>query len=760
MKNNNINNQDIVFKYTIQGVLFGILIIFVAIMLEYFVEGISFYEIIEKHKTIPAYYIINICPLLIAIIAYVISSKYANKVKELNKSIKSEFKNAQRIFRFIEKIRHGDMDAKYEVADENDVLGHSVLNLRDYLIKNIDEDKKRRKEDEQRHWVSEGLAKFGKILRNDIDNIEDLSYNLISNLVKYIEANQGAVFIINNEDKNDIFLEMTAQYAYERRKYTDNKIPIDEGLLGTCVLEKNTIFMTDVPDTFVNITSGLGKSVPKCILIIPLKVNEEIHGVIEIGALNEIDKDIIEFVEKVAESIATTISNVKTNSQTAKLLKESQEQAEMLSSQEEEMRQNMEELQATQEEAARQSMEFVTFTNSVNHTLIRAEYTPKGNLIYANTKFVKKLGYEKNSDVEGKHISKFIAEKDKDWFNSLWNSLTNGGKHFEGDLKHITKQGRDLWTMSTYTPMKKDDGTIDKVLFLAIDTTEKKKQNLDFQSQIKALNIAIIKGEFLPSGDVLECNQRFVNITAYSLIELKEKTIFDFIARKELNKFREIWEKVSNGETWEGNIHQKTNDNKDVWVRVSLSPVRDMYNDISKIIYIGNDITKERHMELETIEQTKLLKEKEKELQKSRENLKLELEKVKRELKKQFEEIEKGKIKTEKMLEGASDAIVTIDQDGIIRFFNMAAEELWDMKRSIVLGRNIKKLFPKDNYEDEFIKSFINSDAEKIIGERKEIDITNNVGEEKSVIIILSQAKLKDEVNYTAFIQNISIDLF
>ena len=85
------------------------------------------------------------------------------------------------------------------------------------------------------------------------------------------------------------------------------------------------------------------------------------------------------------------------------------------------------------------------------------------------------MGYEKNSDVEGKNISMFINEKDKKWFNELWETLAHGGKHFEGDMKHVTKQGRDLWTMSTYTCMRRDDGSVEKILFLAIDTTEQKK---------------------------------------------------------------------------------------------------------------------------------------------------------------------------------------------------------------------------------------------------------------------------------------------
>ena len=370
------------------------------------------------------------------------------------------------------------------------------------------------------------------------------------------------------------------------------------------------------------------------------------------------------------------------------------------------------------------------------------------------------MGYDKNSDVEGKHISMFINEKDRDWFDELWENLANGGKHFEGDMKHVTRQGRDLWTMSTYTCMRRDDGSVDKILFLAIDTTEQKKLSLDYQGQINALNKSSIKIEFLPTGDLLECNQKFVDLMEFSLYELKEKSIFDFVDKSELNKVRQLWEDVAQGKNWEGSIRQRTKDDKEVWVRVSLSAVRDMYDDIAKIIYIGNDETNEKLMEIEAKKQTELLKQQEEELRISRIDLKSQLKKAKEEVKQQFKEIERAKVRNERTLEGALDAIVTIDQHGVVTFFNKAAEELWNIERDIVLGRNIKKLFAKDSYEDEFIKSYIDPKAEKIVGQRTEINIESKDGEEIPVLVLLSQARLEDETTYTAFIQNISVDLF
>jgi len=707
------------------------------------------------------FFIVDIIPLITTIAGYFIGSYLYNIKYKLFKLEATKNKMQDNMLDFAKNLSQDNLDIEYNPDKEN-ILGNILIDLRNSLRKNREEEKLRKKEDEQRNWIAEGLAKFGEILRHDNDNIEVLSFNLISNLCRYIDAVQGGLFIINDEFEEDKYFELIAHFAYNRKKYNKKRLEMSEGLIGRAAFEKNIIYIDEVPDDYVDVTSGLGEANPNVLLIVPLKVNDEVHGVIEMASFDYIEPYKIEFVEKVAESIATTFSTVKINIRTAKLLSESRQAAERLTQQEEEMRQNMEELQATQEEAAKQAEEFISFTNSVNHTLIRAEYDVNGILLYANTKFLKKLGYTSNTDVEGHHISMFISEKDKAWFNEIWDELALGGKHFEGYMKHVTKAGKDLWTMATYTCVRNNQNEVEKILFLAIDTTEHKEQSLDYEGQIQAINHSSIKIVYAPSGRLIESNQKFTEILGYSPEDIENYGVFNFMSEDENHEFEEIWEKVVNGETYQGQTKLITKDGKDKWFDVTFTAVHNMYNEISKIISIAYDITEQKEMELITKQQNELLKKQEEKLKANEVKLKEKLEEAKQELKIQFQEIEKIKIRNEKTLEGAHDAILTINQDGIVEFFNRASENLWGYSRKDVLGNNVKMLFKdvKEEKDDEMVYTLIRPEKRKLIGVRRETTIVNKNGEEVSIIIMLAVAKVQNEYTYTAFIQNIEVELF
>jgi HAMP domain-containing protein/putative methionine-R-sulfoxide reductase with GAF domain len=248
---------------------------------------------------------------------------------------------------FANSIGEGNFNHAFKPAGDEDTLGNALVNMKEKL-EEVD------KEDEKRNWTSEGLTKMAEILRKQNDNLENLGTESLSFLIKYMDAVMGGIFIINDQIENDRHLELMSSYAYDRKKFFEKRIEIGEGIIGQSVIEGATMNIKGLAPGYMEISSGLGMQSPNHLLVVPLKqTGEEVYGAIEIASQNEFSEHQIAFVEKIAEIIAGTISGMKINERTKKLLEESQVQAEQLRAQEEEMRQNTEELAATQEEAER-----------------------------------------------------------------------------------------------------------------------------------------------------------------------------------------------------------------------------------------------------------------------------------------------------------------------------------------------------------------------------------------------------------------------
>jgi len=258
---------------------------------------------------------------------------------------------------FAREIGMGKLDAQFQLLGDKDILGKALLEMQKSLVNAKEAEAKRKEEEEQQIWATQGMAMFGEVLRQHNDNLNELSYLIIKNLVTYTKSIQGGIFIINDNDQENPALDMSACFAYDRRKFMEKTVLPNEGLVGRCYIEGKTIFMKDVPKNYIKITSGLGEENPRNIILVPLKVNDDVLGVIEMATFNTYEKYHIEFIEKIATSIASTLSSVRINIRTAELLARTQQQAEEMKAQEEEMRQNMEELHATQEEMERKRHE-------------------------------------------------------------------------------------------------------------------------------------------------------------------------------------------------------------------------------------------------------------------------------------------------------------------------------------------------------------------------------------------------------------------
>jgi len=363
---------------------------------------------------------------------------------------------------FAESIGKGNYSSDFKPLSEHDVLGNALINMRNNLSRVAEDDAKR-------NWATEGLAKFGEILRSNTNDLEKLADEIITSLVKYLKANQGALYIMDDEGGDEPTMSMKACYAWDKKKYIDHKIHKGEGLAGQAWQEGDTVYLTEVPQNYIKISSGLGDANPTAILIVPLKVNEQIFGVVEIASFNTFADFEMEFVQKIAESIASTISSVKINARTQRLLEESQEMTEQMRAQEEEMRQNMEELQATQEEMQRNQSESEGTMQALNTSLSMAEYDIEGKLVKINTNYLSLLGYSQN-EVMGEHHRIFVSkeEKNSEEYRQFWRDL-EAGKARKGVFKRLSRKGDVVNVRSYFSPVKGRAGELLRIMEISVE---------------------------------------------------------------------------------------------------------------------------------------------------------------------------------------------------------------------------------------------------------------------------------------------------
>ncbi|MGK7389570.1 MAG: PAS domain-containing protein [Candidatus Cyclobacteriaceae bacterium M2_1C_046] len=380
---------------------------------------------------------------------------------------------------FANSISQGNLKAEYK-AKEADRLGESLMNMRSSLVEAADRE-------EREKFVNVGLATIGDILRSHSDNLSQLCDQLIEKLVDYMKVNQGGIFIIEKDETTDApFLELKACRAYERKKHLEKRIEMGQGLIGQAAVERERIHLKEVPEDYINITSGLGLATPRSLLIVPLKSNGELVGAIELASFNDFSETDIEFLEKVGESTASTIISVKTNEQTKDLLEQSNQMTEEMQAQEEEMRQNMEEMQATQEEMARTQRELAEKESNLNALLNNTKDTifalDREYKITVVNKVLKEKYANLGIDLSvGTNILDLLSGDQREFWKAKYDSALGGENKLATD-----KQGDKYIETHTF-PIRDENGNIIGAAVMSRDVTQREEAQEELKRRSKEI---------------------------------------------------------------------------------------------------------------------------------------------------------------------------------------------------------------------------------------------------------------------------------
>lgn len=395
---------------------------------------------------------------------------------------------------FAQKIGEGDFEANFKPLSDQDALGNALISMRDSIQES-------EKKDKERNWIVTGVAEIGEILRSH-NNLDELGDDVIEYVTNKIGAIQGAFYVVNDDDKDDVFIEIKASFAYNKKKHLKGKFKFAEGLVGQSAIEQETLLRTEIPKDYVSVTSGLlGERKPECILIVPLITNEQVYGVMEFAGFGKFDQSQVKFVQEISLITARTVFNIKVNERTRNLLSESQKMSQELQLQQEVLRQNAEEMEATQEELKRTNQQLEEQIEEVNRTQKRMQvllenasevitiYEEDGSVRYISPSVEKILGYNAaemigSSDIEHVHPDyKEVAEK---MFADL---LENPYQSVTVQYIYHRKDGGTIWLEATGNNMLHDPA-IKGIILNSRDITERRRaeQEERMRSQMQALS--------------------------------------------------------------------------------------------------------------------------------------------------------------------------------------------------------------------------------------------------------------------------------
>jgi PAS domain S-box-containing protein len=620
---------------------------------------------------------------------------------------------------FLNELSKDNLNNDFPVNGAQDYYGLSVNNLKNSLLIKKEAEENRRKEDEIRNWTTEGIAKFNEILRTDNNSIENLSCTIVKNLVEYMSANQSGLFLMEDEE-NRPYLNQVATYAYNRQKYLKKRIEVGEGLAGMCVLEKKTVLTNKIPDNYITITSGLGEAKPKCLMIIPLKKDEEVLGVVEIASLVNFKPHEVEFVEKIAESIAAALITVKLHIQTKHYLERFQQQAEEMKSQDEELRQNIEELQATheqmerlkQEETKQQEILMKGMEDYRKLLLDVIDQLPgkifvkdhDGKLLLLNSEVAKIYGKTVNELIGTSDFDNHAPEDARVYHDQELKIMAHGAETYIQE-ENLTGQKRYLKTtkMPFYIHHLNTTGLlgyqVDVTEFVEIDIENKRKE-AELQKETALMNALLTN---IPENIYFkDKDSRFLRFSKSMLKlfglenpeDLLGKTDFDFFSEEHAKPaFEDEQRIIKTGKAIidmeEKNIME---DGHESWVTTTKMPLRDINGNIIGTFGISKDITHLKKMQQDAVEAAEMLKAQEEEL---RQNLE-EMQATQEDLKRQLEENEKMKrdLSKEKAL---MDALMNNVPDSI--YFKDKQSKF------LLASKSMLKLFGLKNKEDLVGKS-------------------------------------------------------
>ncbi|NBC82783.1 MAG: PAS domain-containing protein [Bacteroidetes bacterium] len=369
------------------------------------------------------------------------------------------------------------------------------------LAEQQEELKKRDEEEKEMRFIAQGIAKFSDIISTYQNDLDALGQKTITELVDYVDGNMGVIYMLNTEDEQNKYLELKGTYAADKKQIENHQYQIGEGYVGACFQDGEIIIPDAIPDDYMAMESGLGEGKVSELYLIPIKQNETVEGVIEIGSFKKIEDYKLRFVEKIAENITSVITITKSADKAQLMLDRSNQQAEELRAQEEELRQNLEEMQATQDELQRKMDENERMQHDLKKekALLDAMLDNLPDNIYFKDLECKFIRVSK-SMMQAKGVNnmqELIGKSDFDFHDqeSAQIKFDEEQKIIQSEegvydlIEHdvLDESGIDVWVSTTKLPFYNKDGNVIGTFGISRDVTRLKTAEINALKNAEAM---------------------------------------------------------------------------------------------------------------------------------------------------------------------------------------------------------------------------------------------------------------------------------
>ena len=562
--------------------------------------NVSFANILYLHHFLFTWFF-DILTLLALSLCLFVSNYKRLKLAELNADIDNLKGVIASSIGIAEDIREGhDIDTGIASSE----LGRTLLNLGMSLKDTQDKER-------NFNWVSRGKEKISDILRVHT-RIDDLAEATIEGIISYTGAVQAAFYLLEGDK-----LKTITQFAYDRRRFEKNEIRLGIGLIGAAAYERQLIYRTEIPDDYFTISSGLiGASKPKSLLIIPLKQEEDVQGVIELAFFEKsLPNHYKLLAEEIGSIVGSTLYNLKINQKTEALLRESQEMTAALRENEEklnenarEMREAKENLEISNSELARKIEEIKIAQKKQDAMLSNASefisiYDANRDVIYESPSMKRILGYDPDEDVHGMDEEWMMPNSFKKVSAMFDYLLATPGGETKIEYTYLKKNNERIY-LETQGKNLLHDPAIRGLIFNTRDVTERKmRENEEKKTgRMKSLSEnspdVIIRTSL--KGKILYSNPAAAKFLGLGTSEVaKEKMILDLVAEESAKEFisntlRTI-RKSKKQETAELELGEKAK----TYLEVHAIPEFDDNGTVDSTLFTIHDVTEIKQLEQE-----------------------------------------------------------------------------------------------------------------------------------------------------------------